>query len=94
MFGGFGIYCGGVFFAIVYRGNLYFRTGEETRAAYEEKGMRPFAPRAGQVLKTYYQVPSEVLDRVPELIAWARAALGAAGKAPPPRTGFTAPRRV
>ena len=39
MFGGFGLYSGGHFFGLIYQRRLYFRTGDETRAAYTTAGM-------------------------------------------------------
>lgn len=77
MFGGFGLYAGGIFFAIIFRDALYFKTGERTRADYERRGCRPFRPSGKQTLKSYYEVPAEILENAPELCAWARAAITA-----------------
>lgn len=62
MFGGHGLYCGMYFFGIVYRNVLYLKTSGATRPRYEAWGMEPFQPRAGQTLKTYYEVPEETLE--------------------------------
>jgi len=75
MFGGHGLYRDGVFFAILYDGHLYFKTGHASRARYVERGMRPFRPTARQTLRTYYEVPAEVLQDGEELRAWAEDAL-------------------
>lgn len=75
MFGGHGLYRNGVFFGILYRGRLYFKTDSTTRAAYEEQGMRAFRPRAGQTLKNYYEVPPDVLEDADLLVEWAREAV-------------------
>jgi DNA transformation protein and related proteins len=75
MFGGHGIYAGGVFFAIIYRGRLYLKSDETTRALHEERGMRAFEPTPGQVLRSYYEVPPEVIERRRELAEWARRAI-------------------
>ena len=75
MFGGHGIYRGEDFFAIVYHGRLYFKTDEQSRAAYLERGMAPFRPNPRQALKSYYEVPLEVIEDPARLIDWARAAL-------------------
>lgn len=82
MFGGHGLYQGPVFFAIVHRGRLYFRVGDATRAAYEARGMKPFRPGPSQTLKSYYEVPADVLEDAAEVAGWARAAVasGAASK--------------
>ncbi|HEX5133352.1 MAG TPA: TfoX/Sxy family protein, partial [Candidatus Krumholzibacteria bacterium] len=77
MFGGIGLYQGPVFFAIIDDGVLYFVTDDETRANYESRGMNPFEYAPGKVIKTYYQVPVDVLEDDAELSQWARAAVGA-----------------
>jgi DNA transformation protein len=74
MFGGCGLYRGETFFGILYKGRLYFKTGPRTRAKYVEKGMKPFKPNARQTLKSYYEVPVEVLEDRDSLRAWAREA--------------------
>jgi len=74
MFGGHGIYCGDVFFAIIYDGRLYFKTTATTRSRYEKQGMAPFRPNPKQTLKNYLEVPPELLDSGEELIRWARQA--------------------
>ena len=61
MFGGYGIYHGDIFFGIIYKGRLYFKTDETTAASYRKLGMKPFRPNAKQTLKSYYQVPAEIL---------------------------------
>jgi DNA transformation protein len=75
MFGGHGIYAGGVFFAIVYRGRLYLKTDEATRGLHEERGMGPFEPTPGQVLRSYYEAPPDIIERRRELSEWARRAI-------------------
>ena len=74
MFGGFGLYCGRVFFGIVHRGRLYFKTNATTAPRYRERKMQPFRPNAKQTLKTYYEVPLDVLEDSEELTIWARQA--------------------
>ncbi len=75
MFGGYGLYLDGVFFGILHRGRLYFKTDPASRPAYGERGMKPFRPNAKQTLKTYYEVPPEVLEDADQLAVWARLAL-------------------
>jgi len=74
MFGGYGLYQGEMFFGIVHKGRLYFKTNETSRAAYRERGMKPFRPSAKQTLKTYYEVPVDVMEDAEQLVAWARQA--------------------
>jgi DNA transformation protein and related proteins len=82
MFGGHGLYRGAEFFAILHRGRLYFRTDDQSRAAYLAHGMQPFRPNDRQTLAAYYEVPAEVLEDDTELLAWARAALAIHPKPP------------
>lgn len=77
MFGGYGLYAADVFFGIIHRGVLYFRTDENSRAAYVEQGMRPFMPGPRQSLKAYYEVPAGVLEDAEQLQDWARRAVAA-----------------
>lgn len=75
MFGGYGLYQGTRFFAILSRGRLFFRTDSTIRPAYSERGMKPFQPNDKQTLKNYYEVPADVIDDADELAAWARSAV-------------------
>ena len=74
MFGGYGFYLGPVFFGIIYRGRLYFRTDSRTRADYERAGGKPFRPNARQTLRSYYEVPVDVVEDQDRLVLWARHA--------------------
>lgn len=75
MFGGLGIYQGDVFFAIIHRDRLYFKTDETTRKKYEELGQQPFRPSAKQTLSSYYEVPADVIEDMDRLADWAREAV-------------------
>jgi DNA transformation protein len=75
MFGSYGLYHDGVFFGILARGRLYFKTDTVTRTVYLQHGMKPFRPNARQTLQSYYEVPVEVLEDDRRLTAWARQAL-------------------
>ena len=79
MFGGHGLYLGPTFFGILFRGRLYFKTNEATAADYARCGMRPFQPGDKQVLRTYYEVPADVIENRHELVAWAETAARCAG---------------
>ena len=76
MFGGFGLYCNGVFFGIIADGSVYFKTNATTVEAYKERGMQPFKPFAKQTFKNYYEVPEEILGDDDELAGWARNVRG------------------
>lgn len=80
MFGGYGLYLGADFFGIIFEGRLYFKTDATTRESYRSLGMGPFAPGAAQVLKSYYEVPEEIVEDDERLADWARKA-AVAGRA-------------
>ena len=75
MFGGYGIYQGRTFFGIIYQGQLYFKTSEATRGRYTAAGMKPFKPSAKQTLKSYYEVPADVIEDPDALVTWAQEAI-------------------
>lgn len=80
MFGGLGFYSGEVFFGLVYKERLYFKTDDATRPEYEARGSEGFRPRANLegMKMTYYTVPAEVLEDEDEAVRWARKAVAAA----------------
>ncbi len=71
MFGGFGLYRGAAFFGIIHKSRLFFKTNEASRARYRERGMKPFRPNVKQTLKTYYEVPVEIIEDQEQLTEWA-----------------------
>ena len=75
MFGGIGLYCGEEFFALIDEGRLYFCTNESSRTRYEARGIKPFEYAPGKVLRSYYEVPVDVLEDDVELCEWAREAV-------------------
>ena len=81
MFGGYGLYQDETFFGIVHKGRLYFKIDDSTVGEYRKRKMKPFRPNAKQTLKSYYQVPLEILEDAE------RSASG-------PRRRFAARRRI
>ena len=75
MFGGYGLYRGETFFGIVHKGKLFFKIDESTVAEYRKRKMKPFRPNAKQTLKSYYQVPVDVMEDADELREWAKKAI-------------------
>src|SRR4030095_12503526 len=75
MFGSYGLYHEGVFFGILARGRLYFKTNAVTRGTYVQRSMQPFRPNPRQTLKSYYEVPVDILEDHEQLGAWARQAV-------------------
>lgn len=84
MFGGVGIYAGGLFFALLDDDRLYFKVDDATRPRYAAAGMGPFDPfkDGTTLLKGYHEVPGEVLEDEERLPEWMGEALAVAARAP------------
>lgn len=81
MFGGAGIYCEGVFFALIADDILYFKVDESNKQDYEAEGMGQFKPYGNDSYSmNYYEVPVEVLEDEEMLRLWAEKALDVAMK--------------
>jgi DNA transformation protein len=80
MFGGYGLYRDRTFFGIIHEGRLYLKTDKTSRAPYLARGMKPFRPNAKQTLKTYYEVPVEVIEDGEQLNQWAATSLISAAR--------------
>ncbi|MGH8446163.1 MAG: TfoX/Sxy family protein [Solimonas sp.] len=80
-FGGTALRAQGALFAMVMSDVLYFAVDDASRAAYERRGSRCFsyATRKGRIdVKRFYEAPADALEDADELLALARAAIGAA----------------
>ena len=77
MFGAHGLYQGERFFAILDEGRLFFKTDAQSQADYVARGMGPFTYESKGRVRTmsYHEVPPEILENAPELVAWARLAI-------------------
>jgi DNA transformation protein len=82
MFGAHGLYSGERFFGIMDEGRLYFKTDAQSQADYTARGMGPFTyEMKGRVMTmSYHEVPPDVLECVPELVAWAERAIAVAAR--------------
>lgn len=74
MFGGHGLSYKGTFFGIIHKGRLYFKVTPATVERYKADGMKPFRPNAKQTLKSFYEVPVDVVENAEELTNWAALA--------------------
>jgi DNA transformation protein len=74
MFGGYGLSYKGTFFGIIHKGRLYFKVSPSTVREYRAQGMKPFKPNAKQTLKSFYEVPADVIEDGSLLTAWAQQA--------------------
>jgi DNA transformation protein len=84
MFGGAGIYCDGHVFAFVDDDQLFLKTDEAGRVAFEAEGMGPFTYQTKHgpgTLMSYWRAPERLFDDPDEMVAWARTALAVARRA-------------
>jgi len=84
-FGGEGIYAGDTMLGMVFNNDtIYFKTGAETRKAFEAEKSRPFTFYKGKelIVTTWLSLPDRLYDDPGELAQWARAALMVATASP------------
>jgi DNA transformation protein len=77
LFGGHGLYWGETIFAIVFGDKLYLKVDERSTGDFLTKGMGPFRPNERQTLKSYFEVPPDVLGDSEALLSWAGEAIRA-----------------
>lgn len=79
MFGGVGIYCGELFFALIADDTVYFKVDASTIPDFQARGMGPFRPFGdeGGSMK-YYQLPEDLLEDPEALRPWAEKAVAVA----------------
>ena len=95
MFGKTGVFCDGVMFGMVTENTLYFRVDDQNRMTFKEaETFRPlnYEKKGGSIDLAFWRAPERLFDEPDELVAWARAALAAAGRVAAKRER-TAPRR-
>jgi len=78
MFGGFGLYCNELIFALVIDDTLYLCADDEMRAAFGTGPFRYMAKGRQIEVKRYHEVPAALLDEGEALIPWADRAIRAA----------------
>lgn len=89
MMGGHTLYCEGVTFAIVAKGQIWFKSDAETDAEWEAAGCEKFTyEREGKLATMNYRLaPDDVYDYPEELRRWAEVGLvagrGAAARKKP-----------
>ena len=86
MFGGHGLYCNGLFIAIVVSDKLYFKADAQSRPRFESTGLQRFqyTARGKAVQMMYYEAPAEVYEDGHAMAEWGQLALAAAVRARQP----------
>lgn len=77
MFGGFGFYKDGIFFAIIANNILYFKTNKSTSEEYKSLGSKPFTyERNGKIIAlSYWKLTVEILEKRDLLEDFSRKAI-------------------
>ena len=72
MFGGYGIYCNNIIFAIIVNDDLYFKTDKMLSKEFESDGSYPFTykARGKTIALSYYKVTVEVIEDEEKLRSW------------------------
>ncbi len=84
MFGGWGLYHEGLFFALIAEDTLYLKTDDENRAEFEAASLQPFVyvtKDGDRMVMGYSQAPAAALEDAGVMAAWARSAYAAALRA-------------
>ena len=95
MFGKTGVFCDGLMLGMVADNTLYFRVDDHNRAAFAEAASSPplnYRKKGSTIDLSFWRAPERLFDEPDELVAWARAALAAAGRVAAKRER-TGPRR-
>ena len=83
MFGGYGVYCEGVMFALVVNDVLYLKADQLSASSFVELGLPQFEYEKGgkKVKISYYVAPEEILGDPVKAKIWADRAYGTALRA-------------
>ena len=84
MFGGWGLYHEGLFFALIAGDVLYLKVDDDNREQFESAGLPAFVyvPKDGdRMVMSYRQAPPEALESPAAMTAWARLGYAAALRA-------------
>ena len=84
MFGGWGLYHQGTFFALVAEEALYLKADDENGPEFDARGLGPFVYplKDGEtIVMSYRAAPEEALEDADVMATWARSAYAAALRA-------------
>ena len=85
LFGGAGLFAGGVMLGLVAGGEIYLKADAETVPVFEAEGCGPFeyATKTGKrALNSYWRLPERLYDDAEELAVWAARSLAIAQRKP------------
>lgn len=73
MFGGYGIYRHGIFFALIADGVLYFKVDDTNQIDFEKLGSKPFvynSAKGKKMVMKYYELPEEIMENPEQIREW------------------------
>jgi len=101
MFGGAGLFCEGLMFALVFDGAIFLKVDEASIPDFEREGSRPFVytraksrGRVGKASLSYWRLPERLYDDSDELAAWAARAFAIAERKKAPPRARAKPKRA
>jgi len=98
MFGGHGLYCDELFFALIAADRLYLKVDPLTQGTFAAAGCEPFvySTKSQAVSMGYWSVPAEAMESPALMEPWARQALAAAlrARAAKPSKASAVPRKA
>ena len=77
LFGAIALYKGGHVFAMVWKNALYLKVDDASRSEYEAEGSHPLSYESkgeNRALKSYFEVPAQILEDDEKLRSWAAIA--------------------
>ena len=94
MFGGHGLYCDDLFFALIIFDRLYLKVDAQSQPAFAAAGCEPFVydAKGKPMTMSYWTAPPEAMESPALMQPWARQALAAALRARVAKTS-AAPRK-
>jgi DNA transformation protein len=75
MFGGAGLYRAGTMFAVLADNVAYLKVDDSNRDDFLRAGSAPFEPYPDKIrttIRTYFEIPADVLEDPAELARWAQ----------------------
>lgn len=79
MFGGIGLFCEGLMFALIADDVLYLKVDDSNRADFEAIGSAPFKPYPhSKMIMQYYNVPEDLLEDKERMTEWCKKAFSVA----------------
>ena len=85
LFGGAGLYAGGLIFGLVFDGAIFLKVDESSIPDFEREGSQPFVytrakskGRVGRASLSYWRLPERLYDDPEELAVWAQRAFAIA----------------